>query len=253
MDRRVGEDGLVGSIAIVTGGGRGIGAEVCRRLGHAGARVAVVDIDSESAHAVAAGLPGAVAYPADVTESAAVDEVVADVVRRCGRVDVAVPCAGVMHPAAVTSLSDHMWRKVLDSHLTGALAVVRAAAPSMIKQRYGRVVLVSSVAARGLAGNAAYSTAKAGIVGLTRSLALELGPYGVVTNAVAPGFIDTAMTRAGAQRPGRDWTSFAGAAARKSAVRRIGTTADVAAVVAFLAHPEAAYVNGQVIQVTGSP
>ncbi|WP_155350148.1 SDR family NAD(P)-dependent oxidoreductase [Acrocarpospora pleiomorpha] len=245
--------GLEGRVAVVTGGGRGIGAAVCRRLAEEGAAVAVLDLDPEPAAQVARTLPGAGAYAADAGDRAEVEDVVRRVLARHGRIDVLVPCAGVMRGAPVTEMTDQNWTEVLTSHLTGAFTAVRAVTPAMTAQGYGRIVLISSIAARGIAGHVNYGTAKAGIAGMARSLALELGPRGVTVNAVAPGFIATRMTREGAERRGRTWEEHAAQAAAGTTLRRIGTPEDVAAVVAFLAGADAGYVTGQVIHVSGDP
>lgn len=245
--------GLDGRVAVVTGGGRGIGAAVCRRLAAEGAAVAVLDLDGESAAGVARSLPRAAAYPVDVRDRDGVADVVRRVLAGHGRIDVLVPCAGVMRGAPVAELTDQAWDEVLGGHLTGAFALVRAVAPTMVAQGYGRIVLISSVAARGIVGHVNYGAAKAGVAGMARSLAVELGPHGVNVNAVAPGFIATRMTREGAERRGRTWAEHAARAAEGVALRRIGTPEDVAAVVAFLAGADAGYVTGQVIQVSGDP
>ncbi|WP_214105851.1 SDR family NAD(P)-dependent oxidoreductase [Acrocarpospora catenulata] len=245
--------GLRGRVAVVTGGGRGIGAAVCRRLAEEGAAVAVLDLDAKPAEQVAGTLPEAGAYAADVGDPAQVEDVVRRVLARHGRIDILVPCAGVMRGAPVTEMTDRAWTEVLTSHLTGSFTAVRAVTPAMIAQRHGRIVLISSIAARGIADHVNYGTAKAGIAGMTRSLALELGPRGITVNAVAPGFIATRMTREGAERRGRTWEEHAERAAEGTALRRIGTPEDVAAVVAFLASADAGYVTGQVIHVSGDP
>ena len=142
---------------------------------------------------------------------------------------------------------------MLEVHLTGSFALVKAALPALRRSPGPSVVLTSSIAARGIAGNANYGAAKAGISGLTRSLAIELGSEGIRVNAIAPGFIDTRMTRGHAERKGIPWDEFAGAAAAESALGRIGQLEEVASVVDFLVSPASSYVTGQVLYVTGAP
>ena len=245
---------LDGRVAVVTGGGRGIGRAACHELVALGASVAVVDVDAAEAERVTAELgPGASAHAADVTDVKAVARAVEAVLERHGRIDALVACAGIMRRGRVTELSAEDWDAVIASHLRGAFACVRAVAPGMAAQGRGRIVLVSSVAARGLVDHVAYAAAKAGIEGMTRSLALELGPQGITVNAVAPGFIDTRLTRGIALRTGQAWEEVAAAAGAETALGRIGTPGDVAGVIGFFCSDAAAFVTGQVLVVSGSP
>ena len=158
-----------------------------------------------------------------------------------------------MAGAHAGEMSVASWSSVLDVHLTGSFALVQAALPGLRRSPSPSVVLTSSIAARGITGNANYGAAKAGIIGLTRSLAIELGPEGIRVNAVAPGFIETRMTRSHAAREGLRWEDFAGAAAAESALGRIGQPEEVASVVDFLLSPASSYITGQVLYVTGGP
>jgi 3-oxoacyl-[acyl-carrier protein] reductase len=244
---------FAGRVAVVTGGGRGIGATVCRRLSEGGATVLVADIDSEPAQSVCAELPTpGFAVRCDVVSA---DDVAALFGRAAelGGADLLVCCAGVARIASIHRLSDEDWQTVIDGHLTGSFRCARAAQAQMVAGGFGRIVLMSSVAARGAAGHTAYSAAKAGIQGMAATLALELGRFGITVNAVAPGFIETRMTKAGAERLGQDWEEFKRARAAETAVGRVGQPEDVAAVVAFLCSEESGYVTGQTLVVSGSP
>ena len=242
-------------IAIVTGAGRGIGAATCLRLAASFQGIGVMDIDREPAEKVAGELHrmgvAAEVGVVDVTDVEAVAEVVDRLVSRLGSLDTVVAAAGNMDGADLDRLSPEAWSSVLDVHLTGSFAVVRAALPALRRSPTPTIVLTSSIAARGIAGHANYGAAKAGIAGLTRSLAVELGPEGIRVNAVAPGFIDTRMTRSHAVHQGISWEEFAGAAAAEAALGRIGRPEEVASVVDFLAGDASSYMTGQVLYVTG--
>lgn len=241
-------------VAVVTGGGQGIGAATVRRLARDGARLAVLDLDAAAAAAVAADLPhGGLGLGCDVTSRAQVRAAVGQVVARFGRIDVLVSNAGVTRDNLLFRMTEQDWDLVLATHLTGAFHITQAVQEHMVAAGYGRIVLLSSRSALGNRGQANYSAAKAGLQGLARTLAIELGPFGITVNAVAPGFIETAMTRAVAERTGAPWEQVAAAAAERAAVRRIGQPADIAALIAFLAGEEAGFITGQTIYATGSP
>ena len=244
-------------VAIVSGGGRGIGAATCRKLAESFGGIGVIDRDRGPAEQVAEelGRTGAVAEVGvvDVTDAEAVATTVDRLAARLGGLDAVVAAAGNMDGGELGELTPAAWSSVLDVHLTGSFTVVRAALPALRRSPSPSVVLTSSVAARGIAGHANYGAAKAGIIGLMRSLALELGPEGIRVNAVAPGFIDTRMTREHAALEYLTWEEFAGAAAAKSALRRIGRPEEVASVVDFLVSDASSYMTGQVLYVTGGP
>jgi 3-oxoacyl-[acyl-carrier protein] reductase len=249
--------GVAGRVALVTGGGRGIGAATCRRLAVGGAAVAVLDLDSGPAEAVAGAIRQeggrALALTADVARGEEAAGAVAQAVEALGGLDILVHCAGTLRDNLLFRMSDDDWSTVLATHLNGAFYVARAAQAPMVARRYGRMVFLSSTSALGNRGQANYAAAKAGLQGLTRTLAIELGPFGVTVNAVAPGFIETRMTRATAERLGIDFEQYKAQRAAEIPLRRVGQPADVAAVIAFLAGAEAGYVSGQTIYVAGGP
>lgn len=245
---------LQGRVAVVTGAAQGIGAATARRLAADGATVVGVDLDAGKAAEALAGLPGeTLALACDVTEREEVRAGVAQVIERFGRLDVLVNNAGVTRDALFHKMSPEDWELVLATHLTGTFHMTQAAQEHMVRQRWGRVVMLSSRSALGNRGQANYAAAKAGLQGLTRTLAIELGPFGITVNAVAPGFVDTAMTRAIVAKTGGSWEDLVAAATERAAVRRIGQPEDIAAVIAFLASPESGFVTGQTIYATGGP
>ncbi len=241
--------------AIVSGGGRGIGAAICLQLADRFRAIGVIDRDRGPAERVAADLRAAgrisEVRAVDVTDVEGVRDAVDSLVAAMGGLDTVVAAAGNMVGADLEEMSVAAWSSVLDVHLTGSFALVRASLPALRESSNPSVVLISSIAARGIAGHANYGAAKAGIMGLTRSLARELGPEGIRVNAVAPGFIDTRMTRDGAVQRGLGWEEFAGRAAAASALGRIGQPEEVASVVDFLAGPDSSYMSGQIVYATG--
>jgi 3-oxoacyl-[acyl-carrier protein] reductase len=245
---------LEGQVAIVTGGARGIGAAIGSRLAAEGGTVVLVDRDpsvEKAAEAIRIAGRAAEAVTADVTDEAAVDGLVADAAARHGRLDVLVNNAGVTRDNLIFKLEEDEWDTVLDVNLKSAFLCCRAAQRVMVEARRGAIVSLSSRSALGNRGQANYSAAKAGIRALTSTLALELGPFGIRTNAVAPGYIATEMTDATARRLGLDPQEHRTKAAEATPLRRVGTPEDVASVVAFLASDDAAYVSGQTIEING--
>lgn len=243
---------LTGKIALVTGANRGIGAEIALDLGRRGATVAVnYRGDDTGARAVLATLAREdhegdhAAFKGDVADAAACQTLVDEVVGHYGRIDVVVNNAGITRDGLLVRMSDDDWNAVITTNLSGAFFVTRAAAKYMMKQRSGSIVNISSVVGLvGNAGQANYSAAKAGLIGLTKSVARELASRNVRVNAIAPGFIETDMT-ADLPEAARD------AALGSIAMKRFGSPADIAAAVAFLASDDAAYVTGQVLAVDG--
>jgi 3-oxoacyl-[acyl-carrier protein] reductase len=248
---------LEGRVAFITGAGRGIGAATALRMAEEGARVALADVDSEGCKQVTAeidrlGSEGLV-LPCDVTNSTMVQDAVDKTANHFGRLDVLVNNAGVVRDNLIFKMSEDDWDMVMNVHLKGAFLCSRAAQKYMVQQGYGRIVSLSSVAALGNRGQANYSAAKAGLQGFTRTLAIELGKFGITVNAVAPGFIDTEMTRSTARRQGLDPDQVIAEASKRIPVGRVGQPRDVANVICFLSSDEASFVNGQIIYVSGGP
>jgi 3-oxoacyl-[acyl-carrier protein] reductase len=248
---------LDGRVAFVTGAGRGIGAATALRLAEDGASVVLADIDPEGCKQVAAEIKDAgsqaLAVSCNVAQKEAVEAAFTQAIEHFGQIDILVNNAGVLRDNLLFKMSDEDWDTVMDVHLKGAFHCSRAAQAYMVKQRYGRIISLSSVSALGNRGQANYSTAKAGLQGLTRTLAIELGPFGITANAVAPGFIDTEMTRTTARRQGYDPEKVIEMAAKSIPARRVGQPRDVANVICFLASEESSFVNGQIIYVAGGP
>ena len=243
-------------VAVVTGGARGIGFGTAQRLASEGASVAILDLD-ESAAAEAAGrlelVDGAraVGIGCDVSDSAAGEAAVERVVAELGGIHVLVNNAGITRDNLLFKMTDDDWDLVIGVHLRGAFVMTRAAQKHFVAQKYGKIVNLSSVSALGNRGQANYSAAKMGIQGFTRTLGIELGPFGINANAIAPGFIATEMTDATAARVGVPVEDFRKAAADANPVKRVGYPEDIAAAVAFLASDEASYITGQTLYVDG--
>nr|WP_081841220.1 beta-ketoacyl-ACP reductase [Alicyclobacillus macrosporangiidus] len=246
---------LDGRVAMVTGAARGIGAATAIRLAEEGAKVGVIDLDGATCEGTVAAIRDAggeaIAIGCNVADNQQVEAAVEQIVSTFGRLDILVNNAGVIRDNLLFKMSEEDWDVVMNVHLKGHFLCSRAAQKYMVQQRYGKIVNVSSTSALGNRGQANYSAAKAGIQGFTKTLAIELGPFNINVNAVAPGFIDTDMTRATAQRVGMDPEQFKQAAIERIPLRRVGQPRDVANVIAFLASDDASYVSGQVIYVHG--
>jgi 3-oxoacyl-[acyl-carrier protein] reductase len=243
-----------GRVALITGGGRGIGAATAELLAREGASVAVCDMDEGPAREVAAPLgEAAVVVACDVTRREDVESAVERAVEAFGRLDILVCCAGITRDNLVHKMTDEDWLSVLSTHLTGSFLACQAAQRVMVPQRYGKIVLLSSTSALGNRGQVNYSTAKAGLQGMARTLAIELGPFNINVNAVAPGFVETRMTEATARRMGMDWEEFKRQAMERTPLRKLGQPVDIANVIAFLASDESGYVSGQTIYARGGP
>jgi 3-oxoacyl-[acyl-carrier protein] reductase len=239
-------------VALITGGGRGIGAATAQWFAKEGAKVAVSDMDAGPAEEVAKPLKG-LAIACDVTNREQVEGMVSRTVSELGRLDVLVCCAGIIRDNLIFKMSDDDWDSVIDTHLKGTFLSARAAQKPMVDQKFGKMIFLSSTSALGNRGQTNYATAKAGLQGMARTLAIELGPFNINVNAVAPGFIETRMTQQTAQRMGVDFEAFKVGAASQIPLRRVGQPEDVASVIGFLCSDEASFVSGQTIYVRGGP
>ncbi|MEW4325583.1 3-oxoacyl-ACP reductase FabG [Rossellomorea marisflavi] len=242
-------------VAVVTGGAKGIGKAVVERLAHEGHQIAVLDTDEEALRLMLEGAQGYEPFTriTDISRHEDVKKAVAETVERFGRIDILVNNAGVIRDNLLFKMSDSDWDTVMDVHLKGAFLMSREVQTFMVHQKHGRIVNLSSTSALGNRGQANYSTAKAGLQGLTKTLAVELGPYGITVNAVAPGFIETDMTRQTAKRIGVPFEEFVSMSIRQIPARRSGQPEDVANAVAFFADERSSYVNGQILYVSGGP
>jgi 3-oxoacyl-[acyl-carrier protein] reductase len=245
-------DRFTGQVALITGGARGIGAATAARLAAEGADVLVADFDFDAAQKTAAAIGGR-AVQCDVTSREQVEAAVAEAAAPTGRLDILVTCAGIIRDNLLHKMTDDDWDAVINTHLRGTFLSVQAAQKLMVAQKSGSMVLISSTSALGNRGQANYSAAKAGLQGMTKTLAIELGPFGITANCVAPGFIATAMTEQTAARMGVPFEEFTAAVAAQTPVRRVGEPDDIAGVIAFLCSADASYVSGQVIYVRGGP
>ena len=242
-------------VAIVSGAGRGIGAAIAHRLAADGMSVGVVDLDEQGSRRTAKEITenGGRAIPigADVADETAAGNAVQQTAAELGPVTVLVNSAGIIRDNLIFRMSTADWDSVMDVHLRGAFLMTRAAQTHMTQARWGRIVNISSTSAMGNRGQANYAAAKAGLIGFTKTLALELGKFGVTANAIAPGFVETEMTAATAARQGLDFEEWKSSIARDIPLGRIGQPEDVAAVASFLCSEDAGYVSGQVIYVSG--
>jgi 3-oxoacyl-[acyl-carrier protein] reductase len=243
--------------AIVTGAARGIGAAVAGRLARDGFAVGVVDLDESACAGTVKAIESAggraLAVGANVSDTAQVAAAVARVAEILGPPTVLINNAGITRDNLLFKMTDDDWDSVLAVHLRGSFLMSRAAQQHMTEAKWGRIVNLSSTSALGNRGQVNYSTAKAGLQGFTKTLAIELGKFGVTVNAIAPGFIETEMTAATAARVGVPFEEFKKAAASQIPVARVGQPEDIAAVASFLVSEEASFVSGQVIYVAGGP
>jgi 3-oxoacyl-[acyl-carrier protein] reductase len=250
-------DRLKERVAFVTGASRGIGRATAERFAQEGARVCLADINEDVLNATVkelqdAGLDVFGAH-VDVANRAQVEAAVDQTANRYGQLDILVNNAGVIRDNMLFKMSDDDWDTVMNVHLKGAFLCSQAAQKYMVKRQYGRIVNLSSTSALGNRGQANYSAAKAGMQGFTKTLSIELGKYGITCNAIAPGFIETEMTRATAARMGVPFEQFIEGAATMIPVGRTGKPEDIATVALFFASEEAGFVSGQVLYVAGGP
>jgi 3-oxoacyl-[acyl-carrier protein] reductase len=244
-------------VAIVTGAARGIGAATALRLAQDGFAVAVIDLEETAAKGTVEAIEAAggrgLAVGADVSDAEQVQTAVDRVAAELGAPTVLVNNAGVLRDNMLFKMSDSDWDIVMNVHLRGAFLMTRAVQKHMIDAKWGRIVNLSSTSALGNRGQANYSTAKAGLQGFTKTVAIELGKFGVTANAVAPGFIQTEMTKATAERMGIGFDDFIKGAASQIPVARVGQPEDIAHLVSFFVSEGAGFVSGQVVYAAGGP
>ena len=244
-------------VAFITGGSRGIGKSIAETFAEEGAKIAIIDINEEALQEVQSEFKekgfNILAIQANVVKTEEVEAAMEEVVKEFGALDVLVNNAGIIRDNLLFKMSDSDWDQVIDVHLKGAFNTTRAAQKYMVQQKFGRIINISSTSALGNPGQANYATVKAGLQGLTKTLARELGKFGITSNAVAPGFIETDMTKATAARIGVPFEDFLKAGASKIPVGRTGKPSDIANAVAFFADEKSSFVNGQVLYVAGGP
>lgn len=246
-----------GRTAFVTGGSRGIGKGIVEQFASEGANVAIIDINEEALNQTEAELSEK-GYPvfakhASVTDCGEIEAAMQEAADRFGTIDILVNNAGVIRDNMLFKMTEEDWMMVTDVHLKGAFFTARAAQKYMVKNHYGRIINISSTSALGNRGQANYSTAKAGLQGFTKTLSIELGKYGITANAVAPGFIETEMTKATAERIGLTFEELIKANINKIPAARSGKPEDIANAVAFFADERSSFVSGQVLYVAGGP
>lgn len=243
--------------AIVTGAARGIGAATAIRLAKDGHAVAVLDLDegscAETVLAITSAGGRALAVGVNVSEPDQVEAAVERVAMELGAPTILVNNAGIIRDNLIFKMPVEDWDAVMNVHLRGAFLMTKATQAHMTAESHGRIINLSSTSAQGNRGQANYSAAKAGVQGFTKTLAIELGKFGITANAVAPGFIATEMTKQSAQRMNMSFEDFLAAAATHIPVGRVGQPEDIAAMISFLASEEAGYVSGQIIYVAGGP
>ncbi|HEX3589745.1 MAG TPA: 3-oxoacyl-ACP reductase FabG [Pseudonocardiaceae bacterium] len=248
---------MTGRVAIVTGAARGIGAATAKRLARDGYAVGVIDLDAAACAPVVDGIieagGKAIAVAADVSDEDKVTAAVAQVTDQLGAPTALVNNAGVLRDNLIFKMSVDDWNTVLGVHLRGAFLMTRAVQGHMVEAKWGRIVNLSSTSALGNRGQVNYSAAKAGMQGFTKTLAIELGRFGVTANAVAPGFIVTEMTKITAERMGVNFEDMQKGAATQIPVGRVGQPEDIANTISFLCSEDSSFVSGQVIYVAGGP
>ncbi len=252
---RVGK--LDGRVAVVTGAGRGIGAAEAIKMAEEGASVAVLDLSAEAGQDTVATIKKAggeaVAIACDVSSAKQVGAAFEEVAHRFGRIDILVNNAGLLRDNLLFKMSEDDWDKVLDVHLKGSFLCSQAVQQYMVEQEYGRIIMTSSIVALGNKGQVNYSAAKAGLQAMARTLALELGRFNVTVNAIAPGWIETEMTKEAAERVGITMEDMKERFAKNIPLKRFGRVEDIANVVAFLVSDDASYISGETIYVAGGP
>lgn len=246
-----------GKVAFVTGGSRGIGKGIVQLFAEEGAKVAFIDLNEVALAETTSELleKGFEVFSkvANVTDSEQVEQAFKEVYEAFGSVDILVNNAGVIRDNLLFKMTDTDWQTVMDVHLKGSFNATRAAQKYMVEKKYGRIINISSTSALGNRGQANYAAAKAGLQGFTKTIAIELGRYGITANSVAPGFIETEMTKETAARIGISFDDLIKHSVSNIPVGRSGKPADIANAVAFFADEKSSFVNGQVIYVAGGP
>ncbi|MCM3586793.1 3-oxoacyl-ACP reductase FabG [Mesobacillus maritimus] len=246
-----------GKVAFVTGGSRGIGKGIVELFASEGAKVAFIDLDESALAQTTAELKekGVEVYSkvASVTDADQVETAVKEIVDAFGKVDILVNNAGVIRDNMLFKMTENDWDTVMNVHLKGSFLATKAVQQYMVENKYGRIINISSTSALGNRGQANYSTAKAGLQGFTKTLAIELGKFGITANSIAPGFIETDMTKATADRIGIPFEELIKASVANIPVARSGKPEDIANAVAFFADEKSGFVSGQVIYVAGGP
>ncbi|WP_100399036.1 3-oxoacyl-ACP reductase FabG [Bacillus sp. FJAT-44742] len=246
-----------GRTALITGGSRGIGKAIAKQLAEEGANIALLDVNEEALNEAKKYFENSdlkvITMQANVVSSQDVQSAVDEAVEAFGSLDILVNNAGIIRDNLLFKMSEDDWEQVIDVHLKGSFNAARSVQKYMVDQKFGRIINISSTSALGNRGQANYSTVKAGLQGFTKTLALELGKFGITCNAVAPGFIETEMTKATAERVGIPFEQFIEARANEIPVKRSGQPEDIANAVAFFADEKSSFVNGQVIYVAGGP
>lgn len=244
-------------VSVVTGGSNGIGKHTAFALAERGSIVHIIDINEDALHETIEECERknlrVFGHHGDVANTEEMKKVFQAIYEQDQRIDILVNNAGILRDNLLYKMSEDDWDIVMDVHLKGAFNCSKEAQSYMVEQGWGRIINLSSISALGNRGQANYATAKAGIQGFTKTLAIELGKYGITVNAVAPGFIDTDMTRMTASRLNIDFETFAKESIEMIPVRRIGTPEDVAHAVLFFADEKSSFVNGQILYVAGGP
>ncbi|WP_067726533.1 SDR family oxidoreductase [Oceanobacillus damuensis] len=248
---------FVGKVAFITGGSRGIGKDIAETFAEEGARVAIIDINEDGLQELSIEFKekGYQIYTkeANIVNYEEVKKALKEVNSRFGSIDILVNNAGIIRDNLLFKMTENDWQQVIDVHLKGTFNTSRAAQKYMVKQKYGRIINISSTSALGNRGQSNYATAKAGIQGFTKTLAIELGKYGITTNSVAPGFIETEMTKETAERIGVSFDKFVESRIVNIPVGRSGKPSDVSNAVSFFADEKSSFINGQIIYVAGGP